>query len=76
MCVFVTPQLAGYRWLMHISADALGTRFEPLVPLLGQVDAQRILNDWRLNNALKLVRPSLRRRARETCLRLRRTRLL
>jgi hypothetical protein len=48
--------LSGYRWLLHICADALGTRFESLVPLLGQIDAQRILNDWKLNNALKLVR--------------------
>jgi len=51
----VALQLAGYRWIPGQSADVLGVRFHNLVPLLRQVDVSRVLNDWRINNALKMV---------------------
>jgi hypothetical protein len=51
----VAVQVSGYRWLPSISADALGVTCEDLHPLIGQLHVQRLLNDWRLTNALKLV---------------------
>ena len=51
----VSVQLGGYRWLTAVSADVLGVRFESLRPLAGQLDTERLLADWRLSNALKLV---------------------
>lgn len=43
--VILAVQLAGYRWLMAISADALGTRFESLRPLIGQVGVNALHED-------------------------------
>ena len=51
----ISVQLGGYRWLTCVSADALGVRYESLRPLPGTPGAERLLDDWKLNNALKLV---------------------
>lgn len=51
----VSVQVSGYRWLTNLSADSLGMQFEALTPLLGQLNAPRIIGDWKISNALKLV---------------------
>jgi len=51
----ISVQLGGYRWLTCVSADALGVRFESLRPLPGYPEAERLLGDWKVHNALKLV---------------------
>jgi hypothetical protein len=51
----ISVQLGGYRWLTCVSADALGVRFESLRPLPGHPEAERLLGDWKVHNALKLV---------------------
>jgi hypothetical protein len=51
----ICVQPKDYRWLSCVSADALGLQFQSLWPLPGLPHAERLLEDWKIRNAFKLV---------------------
>ena len=51
----VALQIAGYKWLRSVQADALGIRFEELEAVLGMLNLSKTFPKWQVKNALKLV---------------------
>jgi hypothetical protein len=52
----VALQIAGFKWLRGVQADALGITFEDITSITGVINVQQVYkNDWKIQNALKLV---------------------
>lgn len=53
---YVSFQIAGFKWLWHIQADTLGTRFEDIEPVIGMLDLRKTYaNNIEVQQTTKLV---------------------
>ena len=50
----INMQVAGFKWMANLPADALGSRFESMTPRDLTIE-KKIKKDWRLQNVVQLV---------------------